>query len=161
MARTEYSSEFKNQVVQFIIGKCVNGVPPRGTLKEAQLKFKICRQTTTRYWNAAKKQQANGEVIQLFVHLTVCLSNTSLLKGFVSIRDEKSSLKLFFRPYTVRVRACVTFATSSLSVIAASDSPPASVESPSLIATPSVSGAPPSPPPTEERQRIEREKGGE
>ncbi|XP_042033532.1 uncharacterized protein LOC121780072 [Salvia splendens] len=65
MARTEYSSEFKNQVVQFIIGKCVNGVPPRGTLKEAQLKFKICRQTTTRYWNAAKKQQANGEVIQL------------------------------------------------------------------------------------------------
>ncbi|XP_042051481.1 uncharacterized protein LOC121796763 [Salvia splendens] len=65
MGHQEYSSEFKNQVVQFIIGRCVGGVPPRGTLKEAQLKFTISRQTCTRWWNAAKKQQQRGTSVQL------------------------------------------------------------------------------------------------
>ncbi|XP_042056188.1 uncharacterized protein LOC121800747 [Salvia splendens] len=65
MARIEFRPEFKNQVVQFIVGKCVNGKPPRGTMKEAQLKFNISRQSCTRLWNAAKKQQAAGQVIQL------------------------------------------------------------------------------------------------
>ncbi|XP_042003741.1 uncharacterized protein LOC121752706 [Salvia splendens] len=65
MGHQEYSSEFKNQVVQFIIGRCVGIVPPRGTLKEAQLKFKISRQTCTRWWNAAKKQQQRGQSMQL------------------------------------------------------------------------------------------------
>ncbi|XP_042012385.1 uncharacterized protein LOC121760850 [Salvia splendens] len=65
MGHQEYSSEFKNQVVQFIIGRCVGGVPPRGTLKEAQLKFTISRQNCTRWWNAAKKQQQRGTSVQL------------------------------------------------------------------------------------------------
>ncbi|KAG6392265.1 hypothetical protein SASPL_146479 [Salvia splendens] len=65
MGHQEYSSEFKNQVVQFIIGRCIGIVPPRDTLKEAQLKFKISRQTCTRWWNAAKKQQQRGESMQL------------------------------------------------------------------------------------------------
>ncbi|KAG6392696.1 hypothetical protein SASPL_146920 [Salvia splendens] len=34
-------------------------------MKEAQLKFKISRQSCTRMWNAAKKQQAAGQAIQL------------------------------------------------------------------------------------------------
>ncbi|XP_042059721.1 uncharacterized protein LOC121804288 [Salvia splendens] len=65
MGHQEYSSEFKNQVVQFIIGRCVGIVPPRGTLKEAQLKFRISLQTCTRWWNAAKKQQQRGQSMQL------------------------------------------------------------------------------------------------
>ncbi|XP_041999883.1 uncharacterized protein LOC121749378 [Salvia splendens] len=65
MGHQEYSSEFKNQVVQFIIGRCVGIVPPRGTLKEAQLKFRISRQTCTRWWNATKKQQQRGQSMQL------------------------------------------------------------------------------------------------
>ncbi|KAG6421980.1 hypothetical protein SASPL_118540 [Salvia splendens] len=65
MGHQEYSSEFKNQVVQFIIGRCIGIVPPHGTLKEAQVKFKISRQTCTRWWNAAKKQQQRGESMQL------------------------------------------------------------------------------------------------
>ena len=65
MDRIEFRPEFKNQVVQFIVGKCVNGKPPRGTMKEAQLKFKISRQSCTRLWNAAKKQQAACQAIQL------------------------------------------------------------------------------------------------
>ena len=65
MRPREYSSEQRNQVVQFILERCIKGKPPRGTLKEAQLKFSISRQTCTRYWNAAKKQQQSGKAIQL------------------------------------------------------------------------------------------------
>ncbi|KAG6437627.1 hypothetical protein SASPL_102548 [Salvia splendens] len=65
MRPREYSSEQRNLVVQFILECCIKGEPPRGTLKKAQLKFSISRQTSTRYWNAAKKQQESGKAIQL------------------------------------------------------------------------------------------------
>ncbi|KAG6392710.1 hypothetical protein SASPL_146934 [Salvia splendens] len=65
MRPREYSLEQRNQVVQFILERCIKGKPPRGTLKEAQLKFSISRQTCTRYWNAAKKQRESGKAIQL------------------------------------------------------------------------------------------------
>ncbi|XP_042012025.1 uncharacterized protein LOC121760418 [Salvia splendens] len=80
MGHQEYSSEFKNQVVQFIIGRCVGGVPPRGTLKEAQLKFTISRQTCTRWWNAVKKQQQRGTSVQLVQPLE-CGSGFRLFKN--------------------------------------------------------------------------------
>ncbi|KAG6433788.1 hypothetical protein SASPL_105405 [Salvia splendens] len=62
---TNFSSQTQQQVVQFIVRRCVNGVPPRGTMKAAQLKFNISRATCTRYWSAAKKQRDRGETIQI------------------------------------------------------------------------------------------------
>ncbi|XP_042067880.1 uncharacterized protein LOC121811115 [Salvia splendens] len=59
MGHQEYSSEFKNQVVQFIIGRCVGGVPPRDTLKGGTTEVynlpanlykmvQCCKETTTK-----------------------------------------------------------------------------------------------------------------
>ncbi|KAG6432914.1 hypothetical protein SASPL_104504 [Salvia splendens] len=110
MGHQEYSSEFKNQVVQFIIGRCIDIVPPRGTLKEAQLKLKISRQTCRRWWNAAKKQQQRGESMQLRCNLLSVAAGLGCSKATVW-RWVKAGL---IRPHTSAIKPSLTAANKLL-----------------------------------------------
>ncbi|KAG6411541.1 hypothetical protein SASPL_129624 [Salvia splendens] len=53
----------RNAVVQFLLRASVNGKPKRGMFKAAEEKFNISRTSIYRYWQAAKKQQEQGETI--------------------------------------------------------------------------------------------------
>lgn len=65
MGKKDLSTDERNKVVQFILGECIGGKPPRGKLKEVQQLFNISRQTVSRLWAAAKLQQSEGKVIHL------------------------------------------------------------------------------------------------
>ena len=65
MRPCEYSTEQRNQVVQFILGRCINGKPAHRTFMEVAAKLSISRYTCSRYWDAAKKQKESGKAIQL------------------------------------------------------------------------------------------------
>ena len=54
-------TKLKNQVVQFIIRRCSNDLHPCGTLKDAQIKFKISWQTCMRWWNPEKNTSSVPE----------------------------------------------------------------------------------------------------
>ena len=65
---TSICTKLQQQIVQFINERCINGKPPRGTMKEAREKFNVSASTCTRYWSEATKQRARGETMQVINH---------------------------------------------------------------------------------------------
>ncbi|XP_057786055.1 uncharacterized protein LOC131003557 [Salvia miltiorrhiza] len=61
MGRKDLTTGARNSIVQFVLEDSHGGKPKRGRMQAAAVKFGVCRRTVTRLWNAAKKQQNQGE----------------------------------------------------------------------------------------------------
>ncbi|XP_057795180.1 uncharacterized protein LOC131011387 [Salvia miltiorrhiza] len=59
--RNDLTTGERNSIIQFVLEDSHGGKPKRGRMKEAAVKFGVCRRTVTRLWNAAKKQKSQGE----------------------------------------------------------------------------------------------------